>query len=141
MRRRGNRGRARARGVALAAPRPRPARSDGAGAARGAARRTGPPARSLVDPFFFPSQAKAVASAAPKIDFAPLAAALPVALAASPANAFQGEIAGIPINVLLSFAPVLLVAVPIALVVIGPGALQQLNRVLSGESKNYFGEN
>ena len=141
MRRRGDRGRARARGVSLAAPRPRPARSDGAGAVRGAARRTGPPARSLVDPFLFPSQAKAVASAAPKIDLAPLAAALPVALAASPANAFQGEIAGIPINVLLSFAPVLLVALPIALVVIGPGALQQLNRVLSGESKNYFGEN
>mmetsp|Transcript_2260 Transcript_2260/g.6723 ORF Transcript_2260/g.6723 Transcript_2260/m.6723 type:complete len:106 (-) Transcript_2260:83-400(-) len=104
------------------------------------------PARTLVAATLFVSaaalQITKVAKAAPKFEISPAAvAAAPVALAPVAANAFQGTAFGVPINALVSFAPVLLVAVPIALIVIGPGALQQLGRVLSGDSSKYFGEN
>ena len=48
---------------------------------------------------------------------------------------------GLPVNVVVAFAPVLLLAVPWVLIVIAPGALQQLGRIQSGQSSKYFGEN
>ena len=84
-----------------------------------------------------PSQAKAVA---PKFDVMPIAAAVAPLAVAAPAEAFTGNIAGIPINLLIvGAAPA--AALLVALTVIGTGAIQQLGRVLSGESKGYFGEN
>ena len=68
---------------------------------------------------------------------AALAAAVP-AIAAQPASA---AVLGLKIPLLgqagLVFAPVLLVAVPIVLIVIGNGAIQQVKRVLSGEGQKY----
>jgi len=78
-----------------------------------------------------------------KFDTYPLimAAASSAAFAPMPANAFKGEILGLPINLFVAFAPVVLLAVPWVLIVIAPGAIQQLNRVLKGDSGKYFGEN
>jgi len=78
-----------------------------------------------------------------KFDTYPLimAAASSAAFAPMPANAFKGEIFGLPINLFVAFAPVVLLAVPWVLIVIAPGALQQLNRVRKGDSSKYFGEN
>ena len=81
--------------------------------------------------------------AVPKIEANPLAvaAALPAVAAPLAANAFQGSMLGLPVNVVVAFAPVLLLAVPWVLIVIAPGALQQLGRIQSGQSSKYFGEN
>jgi hypothetical protein len=78
-----------------------------------------------------------------KFDTYPLimAAASSAAFAPMPANAFKGEIFGLPINLFVAFAPVVLLAVPWVLVVIAPGAIQQAKRVLKGDSGKYFGEN
>jgi hypothetical protein len=78
-----------------------------------------------------------------KFDTYPLimAAASSAAFAPMPANAFKGEIFGLPINLFVAFAPVVLLAVPWVLVVIAPGAIQQAKRVLKGDSEKYFGEN
>ena len=68
---------------------------------------------------------------------AALAAAVP-AIAAQPASA---AVLGLKIPLLgqagLVFAPVLLVAAPIALIVIGNGALQQLRRSFDGTAEKY----
>ena len=94
-----------------------------------------PPGPASIRPL--PSQAKAVA---PKFDAMPIAAAVAPLAVAAPAEAFTGNIAGIPINlIIVGAAPA--AALLVALTVIGTGALQQLGRVLSGESKGYFGEN
>merc|ERR1719316_541905 len=63
--------------------------------------------------------------AVPKIEANPLAvaAALPAVAAPLAANAFQGSMLGLPVNVVVAFAPVLLLAVPWVLIVIAPGAL------------------
>mmetsp|Transcript_3689 Transcript_3689/g.11456 ORF Transcript_3689/g.11456 Transcript_3689/m.11456 type:complete len:110 (+) Transcript_3689:44-373(+) len=84
-------------------------------------------------------KAPVASSALPKV--APALLAAPAALAPLAANAFQGSVFGLPINLVVAFAPVILVALPIALIVIGPGALQQAGRVLKGDSEKYFGEN
>ena len=84
-----------------------------------------PPTKTLV--------AQKVQSAAPWA-----AAAVIPAVAAQPASA---AILGINIGSLGSagvvLAPVALVAVPIVLIVIGNGAIQQAKRVLSGEGAKY----
>ena len=83
----------------------------------------------------------AVTMSAKKMALAPaFAAALPIALSAQPANAFLGlpaDINGIPIGVFFVFAPVL-VAASVALIVIGPGAIQQAGRVFTGQSSKYM---
>ena len=75
-----------------------------------------------------------------KFDAMPIAAAVAPLAVAAPAEAFTGNIAGIPINLIIVGAAPAFAAL-VALTVIGTGALQQLGRVLSGESKGYFGEN
>ena len=86
------------------------------------------------------------ALAPPKTHVAPVSAgAVPAAIAAAvPAVAAQpasAAILGIKAPLLgqagVVFAPVLLVAVPIVLIVIGNGAIQQVKRVLSGEGQKY----
>lgn len=81
--------------------------------------------------------------AVPKIEANPLAiaAAAPALAAPLAANAFQGSMLGMPINLVVAFAPVVLVAVPWVLIVIAPGALQQVGRIAKGDSAKYFGEN
>ena len=60
------------------------------------------------------------------------------AIAAQPASAaILGISAPLQGQALVVFAPVLLVAVPIVLIVIGNGAIQQVKRVLSGEGQKY----
>ena len=88
----------------------------------------------------------AAALAPPKTHVAPVsagpvpavvAAAVP-AIAAQPASAaILGISAPLQGQALVVFAPVLLVAVPIVLIVIGNGAIQQVKRVLSGEGQKY----
>ena len=81
--------------------------------------------------------------AVPKFEANPLAiaAAAPALAAPLAANAFQGSMLGMPINLVVAFAPVVLVAVPWVLIVIAPGALQQVGRIAKGDSAKYFGEN
>ena len=81
--------------------------------------------------------------AVPKIEANPLAvaAALPAVAAPLAANAFQGSMLGMPVNLVVAFAPIMLVAVPWVLIVIAPGALQQVGRIAKGDSAKYFGEN
>ena len=68
---------------------------------------------------------------------AAIAGAVP-AIAAQPASAaILGISAPLQGQALVVFAPVLLVAVPIVLIVIGNGAIQQVKRVLSGEGQKY----
>ena len=81
--------------------------------------------------------------AVPKIEANPLAvaAALPAVAAPLAANAFQGSMLGMPVNLVVAFAPIMLVAIPWVLIVIAPGALQQVGRIAKGDSAKYFGEN
>ncbi len=88
----------------------------------------------------------AAALAPPKTHVAPVSAGpVPAALAAAvPAIAAQpasAAVLGLKIPLLgqagLVFAPVLLVAAPIALIVIGNGALQQLRRSFDGTAEKY----
>ena len=88
----------------------------------------------------------AAALAPPKTHVAPVSAGpVPAALAAAvPAVAAQpasAAVLGLKIPLLgqagLVFAPVLLVAAPIALIVIGNGALQQLRRSFDGTAEKY----
>ena len=92
---------------------------------------------------FSAPRAGAKAPVVPKIEANPLAvaAALPAVAAPLAANAFQGSMLGMPINLVVAFAPVVLVAVPRVLIVIAPGALQQVGRIAKGDSAKYFGEN
>ena len=88
----------------------------------------------------------AAALAPPKTHVAPVSAGpVPAAVAAAvPAIAAQpasAAVLGLKIPLLgqagLVFAPVLLVAAPIALIVIGNGALQQLRRSFDGTAEKY----
>ena len=88
----------------------------------------------------------AAALAPPKTHVAPVSAGpVPAAVAAAvPAIAAQPASAAIlrikaPLlgQAGVVFAPVLLVAVPSVLIVIGNGAIQQVKRVLSGEGQKY----
>merc|ERR1719213_1197128 len=80
----------------------------------------------------------AAAPAPPKTHVAPVSAAAVPAIAAQPASA---AVLGLKIPLLgqagLVFAPVLLLAAPIALIVIGNGALQQLRRSFDGTAEKY----
>lgn len=65
------------------------------------------------------------------------AGALPAILAASPANAALPSVGGVPGGVVLTFFP-LIIAATVALLVIGPGAIQQFQRVFTGQSSKYM---
>uniref|UniRef100_A0A7S3NGN2 Uncharacterized protein n=1 Tax=Aureoumbra lagunensis TaxID=44058 RepID=A0A7S3NGN2_9STRA len=89
---------------------------------------TGP--QSSVRPIQAPAVQSPVAPAA-------LAGVLPAVLAAQPAGAALPDVAGVPGALILTGFP-LIVAATVALLVIGPGALQQLQRVFSGQSSKYM---
>ena len=92
---------------------------------------------------FSAPRAGAKAPVVPKIEANPLAiaAAAPALAAPLAANAFQGSMLGMPVNLVVAFAPIMLVAIPWVLIVIAPGALQQVGRIAKGDSAKYFGEN
>mmetsp|Transcript_21161 Transcript_21161/g.65320 ORF Transcript_21161/g.65320 Transcript_21161/m.65320 type:complete len:111 (+) Transcript_21161:69-401(+) len=74
---------------------------------------------------------------ATKTPTVPVAAALPALALAAPAHAALPSVAGIPGGLLLTFFPIV-IAASVAILIIGPGALQQLERVFSGQSSKYM---
>ena len=90
----------------------------------------------------FPRRGRgAKAPVVPKIEANPLAIARPPGARRAARRYRSRLMLGMPVNLVVAFAPIMLVAIPWVLIVIAPGALQQVGRIAKGDSAKYFGEN